>query len=244
MTLHLIELSSTPIYEQLLLEETLLRTDERSFCLINRGSPRAIVMGLSGVPAELLHLDLVSQDQIPIFKRFSGGGTVIVDEETLFVTFLFAKKDLPITPYPEPILRWSAELYQVAWDLPGFSLRENDYALGERKCGGNAQYLRKERWLHHTSFLWNFNPKNMKYLTLPKKRPAWRQDRSHEEFLCTLKSHASTDLLIEKLKGELVKRFYIESLPAGELETIRGRSCRIATHSLSLLGDSVPHPPC
>ena len=244
MTLHLIELSSAPIYEQLLLEEALLRTDERSFCLINRGSPRAIIMGLSGIPKELLHLNQVSQDQIPVFKRFSGGGTVIVDEETLFITFLFAKKDLPITPYPEPILRWSAELYQAAWNLPGFSLRENDYALGERKCGGNAQYLRKERWLHHTSFLWNFDKENMKYLTLPKKRPAWRQDRSHDDFLCTLKSHASMDLLIKKLKEELVKRFYIESLPAKELEAIRNRSYRIATHPLSILGDSVPHTPC
>src|SRR5690606_23793197 len=115
-----------PIYEQLLLEEALLRADERSFCLINRGSPRAIVMGLSGIPSELIQLDLVRKDQIPVFKRFSGGGTVIVDEETLFITFLFAKKDLPVTPYPEPILRWSGELYKAAWNLPEFALQEND----------------------------------------------------------------------------------------------------------------------
>lgn len=233
MTLHLIEFSHVPIYEQLLLEEALLRADERSFCLINRGSPRAIVMGLSGIPSELLHLNLVQQDSVPVFKRFSGGGTVIIDEETLFITFLFAKKDLAIPPYPEPILRWSTDLYKDAWNLPGFSLQENDYALGERKCGGNAQYLRKERWLHHTSFLWNYKEENMKYLSLPKKRPAYRKDRSHEEFLCTLKEYSSMDLLIEKLKAELVKRFYIQSLPEEELETIRGRSHRIATHALN-----------
>lgn len=232
MTLHLIELSSTPIYEQLLLEEALLRADDRSFCILNYGSPRAIVMGLSGVPGELLHLDLVKQNRIPVFKRFSGGGTVIVDEETLFATFLFAKKDLPITPYPESILRWSSDLYQAAWSLPGFSLQENDYALGERKCGGNAQYLRKDRWLHHTSFLWNYDPRNMQYLLLPKKRPAYRKDRSHEEFLCSLKAHAPMDLLIEQLKKELVKRFYIESISHKELEEIRRRSHRIATHEL------------
>lgn len=232
MTLHLIELSKTPIYEQLLLEEALLRADERNFCLINRGSPRAIVMGLSGVPSELLDLNLVHQDKIPVFKRFSGGGTVIIDEETLFISFLFSKKDLPIAPYPEPILRWSADLYKNAWNLPGFALQENDYALGEKKCGGNAQYLRKDRWLHHTSFLWNYREENMKYLLLPKKRPTYRKDRPHEEFLCKLKEHASTETLIEKLKAELVKRFYMQALPEGELEAIRGRSYRIATHSL------------
>jgi lipoate-protein ligase A len=28
------------------------------------------------------------KDSIPVIKRFSGGGTVIVDENTLFVTFV------------------------------------------------------------------------------------------------------------------------------------------------------------
>ncbi len=232
MTLHLIELSSIPIYEQLLLEEALLRADERSFCIINRGSPRAIVMGLSGIPSELLHLDLVQKHQIPVFKRFSGGGTVIVDEETLFITFLFAKNDLPITPYPEPILRWTYDLYKSAWDLPGFSLKENDYALEERKCGGNAQYLRKERWLHHTSFLWNYREENMNYLSQPKKQPAYRKDRPHADFLCKLNQFGSMDFLIGKLKEELVKRFYIASLPEEELGAIRTRSYRVATHRL------------
>jgi len=236
MTLHLLELSCMPIYEQLLLEEALLRTDERSFCILNRGSPRAIVMGLSGIPEELIYLDLVEQQKIPIFKRFSGGGTVIVDEETLFVTFLFSKQHLPISPYPEPIMRWSAELYQSAWGLSGFALRDNDYVLGEHKCGGNAQYLRKERWLHHTSFLWNYQTENMAFLRLPQKRPAYRKDREHQDFLCTLKNHASMETLIEKLKAELVKRFYIKAISEEELQEVRSRSCRISTHQLCRKG--------
>ena len=232
MTLHLIELRQMPIYEQLLLEEALLRADDRNFCIINYGAPRAIVMGLSGVPSELLHLERVRQDSIPVFKRYSGGGTVIVDENTLFVSFLFSKNALPIQPYPEPILRWSAGLYQNAWSLPSFALKENDYALGERKCGGNAQYLRKERWLHHTSFLWDYREDNMNYLLLPKRRPTYRGERSHNDFLCSLKAHASIKELIERLKGELVKRFYIQTLKQEELDEIRSRSYRIATHKI------------
>lgn len=232
MKLHLIELSGTSIYEQLLLEEVLLRTDERSFCLINRGSPRTIVMGISGIPAELLHFERIEQYAIPVIKRFSGGGTVIVDEETLFISFLIAKKDLPVTPYPEPILRWSADLYQKAWNLPGFSLQENDYAIGHLKCGGNAQYLRKDRWLHHTSFLWDYRAENMKCLLLPKKRPAYRKDRSHEEFLCRLKEFAPMERLIEQLKDELVKQFYIEKVKSEEIQEIRSRSCRISIRIL------------
>jgi hypothetical protein len=46
---------------------------------------------------------------------------------------------------------------------------------GERKFGGNAQAITSKRWLHHTSFLWDYDPLNMAVLTNPKKQPAYRQ---------------------------------------------------------------------
>ena len=36
--------------------------------------------------------------------------------------------------------------------------------------GGNAQAITKGRWLHHTSFLWAFEPENMRYLRMPDKK--------------------------------------------------------------------------
>ncbi len=211
MKLHFIPLKNVPILEQLKLEEELLRTDERSFCLVNFGAPRAIVMGISGKPELLLNVEGVAHQKIPVIKRFSGGGTVIVDENTLFITFIIAKKDLSIDPFPEPILRWSADLYKQAWQIPNFELRENDYCIGDLKCGGNAQYMKKDRWIHHTSFLWDYKKENMDLLLLPPKRPAYRQDRSHDAFLCALKEHGSSiSDRIHQLKMELVKRIYIE----------------------------------
>jgi hypothetical protein len=45
-----------------------------------------------------------------------------------------------------------------------FALRENDYVLGAHKIGGNAQSISKNRWVHHTSFLWDFESTRMEYL--------------------------------------------------------------------------------
>jgi len=75
-----------------------------------------------------------------------------------------------------------------AENIPDFELRENDYVLGPRKMGGNAQSIVKGGWLHHTSFLWDYDGKNMEYLTLPRKRPDYRQDRDHSDFLVKLKT--------------------------------------------------------
>src|SRR5689334_6859919 len=132
MNLYFILLKNVPIFEQLKLEEALLRTDERSFCIVNSGSPKSIVMGISSDPKQMLDLQNVLKKNIPVIKRFSGGGTVMIDENTLFVTFIMSKKHLDIAPYPEPILRWSADFYTSAWKIPDFHLKENDYCIGDK----------------------------------------------------------------------------------------------------------------
>ena len=206
--LHFIELENVPIQKQLDLEEKLLREETQNFCVVNRNPGRAIIMGISGKNESLLHLDLVKRDSIPVIRRFSGGGTVILDESSLMISFIFAKKEIDVTPFPEPILRWSAELYADAWKIPGFSLKENDYVIDDKKCGGNAQYIKKDRWLHHTSFLWDYKNENMQYLKLPEKRPKYREDRSHDDFLCRLKNYHSSQIdLICSLKEFLSKKF-------------------------------------
>lgn len=170
-------------------------------------------MGTSQEPSALLDLERVKNSNIPVIKRFSGGGTVVVDENTLFITFIFAKDFLSVPPFPEPILKWSASLYQKSWQIPGFHLRENDYCIDDKKCGGNAQYIQKDRWLHHTSFLWDYSLDNMHHLLLPQKRPQYRLDRSHEAFLTRLKYHAQTpEVLLESFQKNLghVKPLYIE----------------------------------
>lgn len=192
------------IVEQLKLEERLLRSDTQNWCLINEGSPPAIVMGISGKQNLLVDPIQTSLHNIPILRRFSGGGTVIVDENTLFVTFICQKELHPFPAYPEPILRWTEGLYKEIFQHPTFHLKENDYVFGEHKCGGNAQYIRKHRWLHHTSFLWDYQPERMRCLLHPPKTPTYRANRPHENFLCRLRDfYPSKNLLIDRLKKRL-----------------------------------------
>jgi lipoate-protein ligase A len=181
----LVILNNVPILEQLRLEEALLRASQENWFLLNTGSPDAIVMGISGKPEELLNLELVAQKQVPVIKRFSGGGTVYIDPQTVFSTLICNQSTFPLPMQPKPLLQWSETFYAPLF--PGFALRENDYVHGEKKVGGNAQYIQKSRWLLHTSFLWDYSLANMACLQLPHKRPAYRQDRSHDDFLSPLR---------------------------------------------------------
>ena len=220
MTLNLLHLKGFSIYEQLLLEETLLRTDTRNWCIINAGSTVSIVMGISGKKEELIDCNRAAQDAIPIIRRFSGGGTVIVDENTLFVTLICQKQIHTFPAYPEPILRWHEGLYADVFKSPLFSLRENDFVIGDKKCAGNAQYIKKERWLHHTSFLWDYCPLRMSYLFLPKKTPQYRKERAHTEFLCRLAGFfSSQEEFITHLKTALSQRFSLKLRQIDEVQS-------------------------
>lgn len=132
------------------------------------------------------------RDGIVVIRRFSGGGTVIVDADTQFVSLILNAAATPgIQLFPVPLMQWTGELYGgadagVFADVPGFRLRENDYVVGERKVGGNAQSISKNRWLHHTSFLWDFRAEMMRYLKHPAKTPAYREGRAHLDFLAPL----------------------------------------------------------
>jgi len=219
MIVHLIHLKNVSIFDQLLLEERLLREDTRNFCILNEGSSPAIVMGISGKPEELIQFEAAQNLNFPIIQRFSGGGTVVIDEDTLFVTFLCNKKEFEFPAYPEKIMKWTERFYQNAFPIREFALRENDFVIGDFKCGGNAQYIKKERWLQHTSFLWNFCPQKMASLLIPRKTPAYREGRSHVDFLCTLnKKLPSKEAFFEHIKKELSMQFEIVCLEYSDVQ--------------------------
>lgn len=206
-----IELQNTPIFKQLELEEALLRAHNENFCLINTGTPSpAVVMGISAPIEDHLNTDYIKAQKIDVIKRFSGGGTVVVDENTVFITFIFNHKSLPIHPFPEPILKWAASIYSEVFPFEQFALKENDFVLAEKKFGGNAKYIQKDRWLLHTSFLWDYSKELMQCLKIPSKRPAYREDRNHQDFLITLNKLFSSPLkLKENLRKTLDKNFKV-----------------------------------
>ncbi|GAQ84080.1 Putative Lipoate-protein ligase A [Klebsormidium nitens] len=194
---NVVRLRGYSIFRMLQLEEALLRTDDRNWLLLNEGTEKpAIVMGISGKPPTLLNIPLVRKVGIPVIKRFTGGGTVVVDKDTLFATLLMKQDDMPdVRPYPRDIMAFMEAFYQHVFAKPGaeaFRLRENDFVFGNRKFGGNAQSITKLRWLHHTSFLWDYQDQNMDLLRHPDRAPDYRKGRAHGDFLCKLREHFET----------------------------------------------------
>ncbi len=212
MKINLLILENKPILEQLKIEEGLLRTNHQNWMIINIGSPDAIVMGLSSKPDEWVDLLLAKKASIPIIQRFSGGGTVFVDQETLFTSFIINKDAVAIEAFPRPILNWTMEFYKKALGIENLQLRENDYTIGNLKVGGNAQYLTKNRWLHHTTFLHDFKVENMNFLLHPKRQPEYRKNRPHKDFITTLAPHVGKKEFVTKIVQQLRSEFEVHTV--------------------------------
>ncbi|VVB09263.1 unnamed protein product [Arabis nemorensis] len=219
--MNLVKLRGTPILQQLLLEERLLRSSSDNWCIINDGTNvPTIVMGMSGKPCELLELEPVIKDRISVIKRFSGGGTVIVDRNTLFVSLICNRDDVPnVQPYPRSVMAWSGSLYSdVFKGISDFQLRENDYVFGDRKFGGNAQSITRNRWIHHTSFLWDYSENNMAYLKLPSRVPQYRLERDHTDFVCKMKDYIERSVFIEKTIKAVGTQFRLKELNLDDID--------------------------
>ena len=126
--IHVLKLQGMPIFDQLMLEEALFRVDSRRWFVWNQQSRSpsvSVVLGIGGKVDKLVHRDLAEHDKIPLIKRFSGGGTVVVDENTIFTSFILDRGLLPhVNPYPKDIMRWSGDFYEPIfnqWNPPEVS---------------------------------------------------------------------------------------------------------------------------
>ena len=240
MRVCLLRLRGVSIFEQLQLEEALLRADRRNWCIVNYNAAPAIVMGISGKAEELLAVDPVNSS-VPIIRRFSGGGCVVVDPATFFVTMICNVEGDRPSAFPQDVARWNAELYRPFLEHLDFRLCENDYVLGARKFGGNAQYLTKDRWLHHSTLLWDYDSRLMNLLKMPEKRPKYREERCHDDFLCRLSEHFSSlgnfyDVFIQNLR----EKFNVIEINCEEAREICQRPHRKATVFLECAGLPAP----
>ena len=227
----LVYLKNSPIYDQLALEEALLRVGQGTWCLLNSGSPPAIVLGISGKEEELVEKEC----PLPLIRRFSGGGTVVVDPDTLFITFI------GMMPHPTPskIHAWAFERLQPLFQHLPFTLKENDYVLHEKKCGGNAQYIAKERFLHHTSLLWLYDRQLMSYLKMPQKTPLYRMGRAHGAFLTELAPYfPSKEAFFQKLIASLQAREALTDACPDELRQLRSIPHRQALKRVAISGSA------
>jgi len=95
----------------------------------------------------------------------------------------------------------------------------SDLAIGARKFSGNAQYRKSRALLIHGTFLLDFDLSLIgRYLQLPSKQPAYRQNRSHLEFLTKLPVRSAE--LRERLQESWSARTALDKIPIDRIDML------------------------
>ena len=130
-------------------------------------------------------------DGVPILRRSSGGGTVLLGAGCLLYTLIL---DSERTPELAGIRSsYAYILARVAAALPEMNGVEpagiSDLAAAGRKFSGNAQQRKRRYLLHHGTLLYAFDLSRVeRYLRPPPRQPEYRAGRDHAAFLRNLEA--------------------------------------------------------
>jgi len=148
----------------------------------------AVVLGSACRLAEDVDVAACDAESVPILRRSSGGGTVLLSAGCLlFSLILRYDHDPALSEIRSSYLYILGHIAQ-ALAIDGITAAgTSDLALGGRKFSGNAQQRKRHFLLHHGTLLYAFDLSSVgRYLRLPPRQPEYRAGREHAEFLINL----------------------------------------------------------
>lgn len=151
-----------------------------------------IVLGRIGRVEEDVYLETARRDGIPIFRRGSGGGTVLQGKGCLNYSLILSKEIHPEIndlrkSYPVILNQVIVVMEQVGVKAEFKPISDLAWKNGEKKFSGNAQRRKRRAILFHGTFLTGMDFKQMeRFLAFPSRQPDYRRARSHENFLANL----------------------------------------------------------
>ena len=145
-------LSSHNPYFNLASEEYFLKHKEEEFFLLWRNNP-CIVVGRNQNTRKEINYEYVTEHQIPVVRRLTGGGTVFHDLGNLNFTLIQKGVEDQFGNYgvfAKPVIEALGELGVTA-TLSG----RNDLLIGDKKFCGQAQTMWHGRLMHHGCILFS-----------------------------------------------------------------------------------------
>jgi lipoate-protein ligase A len=220
-------------------EALLIEADERgagpSLRIWEPEAP-AVVLGASGRLRDEVDVEACRGDGVAIARRSSGGGTVLIGPGTLNVAIVLpedAATGLGAVDRAQAYVLGRIGRAIRALGPAVELLGSGDLTLGRRKFSGSAQRRLRTHFLVHATILYDFPLERVpRYLRQPRRQPAYREDRSHADFLVNLA--VPRGMLVEAIRSAWLPRdghWSVGDVPEGLIgELVRnkfGRACWI-----------------
>jgi len=181
--------------ENLALDEALVELAEnaaRPLEILRLWEPSTpmVVVGRSSHAAQEVRLDHCRRQAIPVFRRASGGATVVIAPGCLMYALVLSYDLRPDVRMIDRAHRLVLEtLVAAIRPLANHAMWRGtcDLAVDGRKFSGNSLRCRRRSLLYHGTLLYDFPIELVdRCLGMPPRMPDYRQDRPHSAFLTNL----------------------------------------------------------
>jgi len=149
-----ITLESDDPFFNLAIEEVLLKSSSEEFLILGINRP-SVIIGKHQLPHREVNTKFVTENDIPVIRRISGGGTVFHDRGNLNFTFIRRSeegKQVDFKKHTLPVIKFLSAS-GIDAKLEG----KNDIKVDGLKISGNAEHVHRNRVLHHGTLLFSTN---------------------------------------------------------------------------------------
>ncbi len=172
--------------------------DDGERLLIWESAEPAVVLPRNGEPALWACRPACAARGVPLLRRGSGGGAVVVGPGCLNFALVLSLDRRPWLTDVERSYEWLLGRLAAVLAVDGIAVRSSDLAIRDRKFAGHAQRRVHRALLHHGVALYDFDLELIEaLLPEPRRRPGWRGDRTHREFLAN--APLSRDEIVRRL---------------------------------------------
>ncbi len=184
-------------------------TNNKYNYLIWQPTETCIVLGRSNQLEESVIIDKCIADEIPIYKRPTGGQAVILSPKMLAVSIAKAVEKKPsqeyFRQYNEKIISALQELGVKDVKYRGIS----DIAINDRKIAGTALYRNRHNVFYHAIINVGEDPQIIQnYLKFPPRIPDYRENRSHIEFVTSLVQQGY-EISLQVIKRTIASKIFL-----------------------------------
>lgn len=166
----------------------------------------SVIIGRNQNTIEEINSKYISDNNINVVRRLSGGGAVYHDLGNLNFTFIVKNENDVASNFrifTEPVIN-ALRKFDIEAEFSG----RNDITIDGKKFSGNAQYYYGDRLLHHGTILFNSN------LSVVQDALNVKQEKIESKGIKSVKSRVTNvypylkkDISIDEFKDTLLKFF-------------------------------------
>lgn len=195
-------------YFNMAVEEYVIKNldPEDDYFILWQNNP-AILVGKNQNTLEEINLDYVKKYNIEVVRRLSGGGAVYQDLGNVNFTYIVDYKKEYVNSmdrFADAVIK-ALEMLGIDAEFSG----RNDILVDGKKISGNAQYISKDRILHHGTLLFDSDLTVMsKALNVKPEKISSKGIKSVKSRVTNIKRYLDDDITVDQFKRLILKNIF------------------------------------